>query len=384
MHSICLGVIKRLFFFWFSSTLDKKYCLKNRLEEINNKFINLKPPDYIKTIPRDLNKWSKWKAYEFLNFLLFYSLPVFHNIMNDEHYSNLIKFVVSLEILLGKNIPRNKLDSVRNLLREFVSEAEILYSKLVMYSGFHELLHLVDLTIEIGPLNAISCFTFEELNRKFIRLIKGFNLIGEEFCKLFTITKILVLISLNYKFSSQNLHEFYNKHCIFRTSNRKNICFIYKEPKLSFKLNKDNLDLDLFYKIVSKANFEFRESIKNIISNIELFERYKFNKKKFTTINISGRFDNSNLFHSLNNEYGRILYIIRHETKVYFICQRINFLYMPYFDTSNREINSKCFLCDVSDEYFTCNPINASKVFLMQLSENLSFLNFFKSSHLFS
>ena len=101
MHSICLGVIKRMFFFWFNSTQDKKYCLKTRMIEINEKFMKIKPSDYIKTAPRDLINWAKLKAYEFLNFLLFYSLIVFHNLMPAEYYSNLIKLVVSLEFLLS-------------------------------------------------------------------------------------------------------------------------------------------------------------------------------------------------------------------------------------------------------------------------------------------
>ena len=42
----------------------------------------------------------------------------------------------------------------------------------------HELLHLVDCTIEFGTLNSINCFQFEELNRKLLTFTHGFDLIG--------------------------------------------------------------------------------------------------------------------------------------------------------------------------------------------------------------
>jgi hypothetical protein len=60
-----------------------------------------------------------------------------------------------------------------------------------MLSGMHELLHLVDCTLDFGPLNSISLFTFEELNRKGVRLIKGKDLIGEEFIKLLSTAQCL-------------------------------------------------------------------------------------------------------------------------------------------------------------------------------------------------
>ena len=60
-----------------------------------------------------------------------------------------------------------------------------------MLSGMHELLHLVKCTVEFGPLNNINGFPFEELNRKITRLIKGKDLIGEEFIKLFSTVQCL-------------------------------------------------------------------------------------------------------------------------------------------------------------------------------------------------
>lgn len=60
-----------------------------------------------------------------------------------------------------------------------------------MLSGAHELLHMIDETLEYGPLNSINCFQFEEMNRKMINFIHGFDLIGEELIKVFSTAQYL-------------------------------------------------------------------------------------------------------------------------------------------------------------------------------------------------
>jgi hypothetical protein len=48
-----------------------------------------------------------------------------------------------------------------------------------MLSGMHKLLHLADCTKIFGPMNVMSCFPFEEVNRKILRIISGNDLIGD-------------------------------------------------------------------------------------------------------------------------------------------------------------------------------------------------------------
>ena len=72
---------------------------------------------------------------------------------------------------------------IKKILISFVKEAQDIYPGDIMVSGMHEILHLVDCTLEFGPLNCINSFQFEELNRKIIRLISGKDLIGDEFLK---------------------------------------------------------------------------------------------------------------------------------------------------------------------------------------------------------
>ena len=140
MHSIGLGVIKNLFQYWFDERLGQ-YTLRNHYDEIEKRYLSIRPPHYIPHCPRSITEWTMWKANEFINFILFYALPTFHELMNIKNFENLTKLVVALEILLSKRIKRSDLCVANELLIQFVKGASDLYTENIMKSGMHELLH---------------------------------------------------------------------------------------------------------------------------------------------------------------------------------------------------------------------------------------------------
>lgn len=111
--------------------------------------------------------------------------------MRFDYYQSLKKLVVFIEIILSSEINVEYLTQAEKLITEFVEEVSELYPPTKMLSGMHEMLHLVDCTLDFGPLNCINCFQFEELNRKLMRFLHGHDLIGEELIKIFTTAQIL-------------------------------------------------------------------------------------------------------------------------------------------------------------------------------------------------
>lgn len=91
-----------------------------------------------------------------------------------------------------------------------------------MNSGVHELVHLVKCTESFGPSNTTSCFVFEELNRKVLNFIKGKNLIGEEFIKVFSVAQSLYSNLNIFDTSNKNIASFIDNNSQLKTSNRKN------------------------------------------------------------------------------------------------------------------------------------------------------------------
>ena len=111
--------------------------------------------------------------------------------MPINYHNNIIKLVIFIEILLNKEVNVKDLRICQNLVVEFIKELENLYPAAIMLSVMHELLHFVERTLDFGPVNNTSLFTYEELNRIIVRSVKGKNLIGEEFIILFSTAQCL-------------------------------------------------------------------------------------------------------------------------------------------------------------------------------------------------
>lgn len=150
------------------------------MKEINSRLSKIKPPKVVPSTPRSIYSFTHWSAHEYLSFVLYYALPDLKDIMPQEHYENLKKLIVFLETILSEKINVERLKKVETYLIEFVAELENLFSKSIMLSDVHELLHLTDCTLDFGPLNTTNCFQYEEMNQKLLRFIHGNDLIGEE------------------------------------------------------------------------------------------------------------------------------------------------------------------------------------------------------------
>ena len=64
-----------------------------------------------------------------MNFLLFFAIPVFKDIMEDRYYTHLISLIVPIEYLLSKNIDKRKLNLAHQSLVNFVKDLELLYDQ---------------------------------------------------------------------------------------------------------------------------------------------------------------------------------------------------------------------------------------------------------------
>ncbi len=126
-----------------------------------------------------------------------------------------------MEIILSPSICIEDLSKAELIIFDFVEEVSQLYPVTIMLSGLHELLHLVDCTLDFGPLNCLNCFQFEEMNRKLMRFLHGSDLIGEELIKIFSTAQILSNFSINVK--NKDLKQFIQNKLVFKTSNKKKL-----------------------------------------------------------------------------------------------------------------------------------------------------------------
>lgn len=82
MHSVAEGVVKQFVMAWFdSSNHDKEWYLGKYQQVFDNKLTNILPPSEITRIPRSIVQRKLFKASEWKNILLYYSLPCLSRLM---------------------------------------------------------------------------------------------------------------------------------------------------------------------------------------------------------------------------------------------------------------------------------------------------------------
>lgn len=171
MHCVFLNVMKRLFFVWFdSSNHDHRGSLRKHISVINARLIALKPIHEVSRTPTTVEDYTYWKASLMKWFLLAYSLPIFHDIMDDEYFQHYKLLVNAINILTSTSIDLAGLNEAEECLDKFVREFEALYGSNNMTLNVHMLLHLVRNVRLFGPLWTTSCCALENLNG----ILKGF------------------------------------------------------------------------------------------------------------------------------------------------------------------------------------------------------------------
>ena len=133
MHSVLLGLVRRLLQLWFDSKFSSQpFSVSPLVNVADQRLSSIKPLYYIKRHPRDIKEQSKyWKASECRAWLFHYSVPVLFGILKQ------------------------------NIFQHYLS------------ANLHQLLHLHDTVEQLGPLWVYSCFSFESMNGNLIKLFHG-------------------------------------------------------------------------------------------------------------------------------------------------------------------------------------------------------------------
>lgn len=140
---------------------------------------NIKVPVHIGRLPKSLSELGDWKAREWENFILYYSIPLFEALLPDK---NLVQYwsllTISLHVLLKEDISTKELNDVNSKLLNFCIKTQKDFSDDAMTYNIHQLLHIVESVKNWGPLWTHSTFSFEAWNHELLQAIhcaKGVN-----------------------------------------------------------------------------------------------------------------------------------------------------------------------------------------------------------------
>lgn len=350
---------------------------------LNIKLLSCKPPGYISQAPRSFETFHNWRAHEYMNFYLFFAIPVFKDIMKDKYFQHLLLFIISMEKLLSLNIDRSLLPMVKKMLSVFVKKIGKLYDQHFYTSNIHEIIHLVDCTIEQGPLNDTCLFEFEELNRKISRSIKGQNLVGDEFIKKWSLSLNLALEIKELSNSSPNiLYDYIKSTFKIKSSNIKqnnNAAVLTYGKSIKVKINElDHILHDFLLDLI-------RLNVENTMSEIKYYQRCYLNTVQYSLKSDNSKFCNSIIKYKQN--IGCIELIVCIGQLAFLICREFSAIAFEFYDKRFTGYRSKFGHYQITRNYFYVDQADFRKLqrlFCYKIDSKFYMITDLNTEHLFT
>jgi hypothetical protein len=205
-----------------------------------------------------------------------------------------------------------------------------------------------------------------------IRFIHGYDLIGQEMIKIFSIAQDLSSSYLNIK--NFELKLFVAERLCLKSSNNKNKeSSIYPEIyiKKSFSSNNECY-LKAFQDYIGREITEISVSFSLIIDRIQ-FTSY-LNKTK--------RCDSC--FYVENNTFGLIECFVKYEYRYFVIYKKLVNVYSPFYTSLCPEIRCRSSICFSTNQYKVEDIRKIKKATLIKFSEKDIYVSDFSMSHLFN
>lgn len=184
MHCVLLGVVK----LFLSTWIDPKNCRKpwyigTKSQIFDNRLSKILPPCEITRTPQSVSNISKWKASEFKNFLIYYSLPCLKDLLPSVFYKHWFLLVYAINVFDSDKIDTKAYENATNAITKFVSKTEMLYGMELMKFNVHLLLHIPKSIQDFGALWAWSAFPYESNNIVLRRMLHSSQTILQQICK---------------------------------------------------------------------------------------------------------------------------------------------------------------------------------------------------------
>lgn len=184
-HCICLGVVRRLFYFYFDHV--KSFHLRCKLSQANLKSLSdliegvrVYVPCEFQRRPRRLDvELSHFKATEFRTFLIYLGPYLFKKFLPTDYYEHFLLLHFSVYVFASAQYT-DLHDHAAGCLRRFVQQMPELFGQHSVPYNFHILLHIPEFVKKYGPLDSFSTFEFENFLGMLKRRIRQTNFIFQQ------------------------------------------------------------------------------------------------------------------------------------------------------------------------------------------------------------
>ena len=124
LHPVALGVFKDIIGHLFEETCAV-YCLtrKRTFKNINARLTGIKPPSIVSHVPISLRDLGVWKGADYGPMLLWYILPLLHDVWdNNQYLVHIACHAEAITLLSKKSISEEDFENADELLHRFVKK----------------------------------------------------------------------------------------------------------------------------------------------------------------------------------------------------------------------------------------------------------------------
>ena len=173
-HLICLGIVRKLFFYYFTPNNDKRCRVRRenirQLSDRTELLLEFWPKHFQRRPRRIDNCLVHFKATEY-RFHLLYLFFLLKDVLPENYYKHFLCLHSAVYILSSDHV-NTKLHLAEQLLSNFVSQMPILFGKQSVTYNVHCLLHISEFCETLGTLDNFSTFPFENFLSHLKRRVK--------------------------------------------------------------------------------------------------------------------------------------------------------------------------------------------------------------------
>ena len=163
MHNLFLGTAKRIKNIWMND--NNPLFTSTEIQTIQDRVNSMNVPSDIGRIPRKIEtKFSGLTADQYKNWVVLYSIPCLHGLLEKEHIECWRQFVLACRLLCKRAISKSNVTLADVLLLKFLQRVERVYGNDVVTPNMHMHLHLKDTLLDYGPVYGFWLFSYERYN----------------------------------------------------------------------------------------------------------------------------------------------------------------------------------------------------------------------------
>ena len=160
MHNLFLGTSKRMLIIWkYKKKSDSDFLILQ--EEVNA----INPPSNIRRIPSEISAgFIGFTAEQWMHWTIVYSPVVLRDLLPLEDYTFWCIFSKACSLLCRSYISESEVDRADERLHSVCCGFERRYGREACTTNLHMHCHLRECILDVGPLYAFWCFSFERYN----------------------------------------------------------------------------------------------------------------------------------------------------------------------------------------------------------------------------